>query len=522
MPSFLTRATTAFKLATGIFSDSRFTQAASTLVQLAPKNAPPRRGTPEFLSAYSSMPWLHGVINRLASSTSSVDWKLFAQRKSVNGVPKFVRNRVLQRAPMQARKQLKGTMQKAGELVEIEDNQMLNVLQSPNPLHTSMSIRGLMQIYLDLTGESFLLKERGALNRLERLWPIPPHWITDLPTGGRPTYEMRVNGVQSQVPDSEMFYMSHPDPLNPYGRGVGVAQALTDELETDEFAARHTKQFFWNSARPDLLIFPKGVDETGAKIRWNTSEMNRLETNWRSKVQGYLKSWAPYFVPQELGIHEMNQNFKNLQMNQLREFERNIILQVIGVPPEIMGNIENSNRATIDAAFYLFCLLALLPRLEFQRGSIQERLIPEFDERLILDYDSPIDDDKEFQLKVATIAPWMLTQDEWRRMGGHDDAESGGALRAVKAGESFTDDLEGMMEDRKEQADTIRESIGQPAASATNNNEDDEEKTMTGFIESLDLEGLNDHELFTLDRLLKKPRKPTHASTPEPIPAHQS
>lgn len=518
MPSFLTRAHTAFKLATGIFSDSRFQQAASTLTQLAPKNTPPRRGTPEFLSAYSSMPWLHGVINRIASSTSSVDWQLFAQRKSVNGVPKFVRNRVLQRAPMKPRAQLKAAMRKAGELVEVQENQFLNVLQAPNPLHTSMSIRGLMQIYLDLVGESFLIKERGPMNRIERLWPIPPHWITELPTGDRPSYEMRVNGVQSQVPDSEMFYMSHPDPLNPYGRGVGVAQALTDELETDEFASRHTKQFFWNSARPDLLIFPKGINETGAKIKWTPAEMNRLEVNWRSKVQGYLKSWAPYFVPQELGIHEMNQNFKNLQMNQLREFERNIILQVIGVPPEIMGVIENSNRATIDAAFYLFCLLALLPRLEFQRGSMQERLIPEFDERLIIDYDSPMDDDKEFQLKVATIAPWMLTQDEWRRMGGHDEAESGGELRSVRSGESFTDDLEGMMAERKEQAETIANSMNQPANQP--NTEDDEEKSVMKFIESLELDGLNDHELFTIDRLLKNPRKPTHASTQPVIPAH--
>ena len=519
MPSFFSRARSAFKLATGIFSDSRFQQAASTMVQLAPKNTPPRRGTPQFLEAYSTMPWLHGVVSRIASSTSSVDWKLFAQRKSVNGVPKFVRNRVLQRAPIKQRVKLKLAMQKAGELVEVEDNQLLNVLQAPNPLHTSISNRGLTQIYLDLVGESFALKERGALNRIERLWPIPPHWVTELPSASKPAYELNVNGLKSYVPDSEIFYMNHPDPLNPYGRGVGVAQALTDELETDEFAARHTKQFFWNSARPDLLIYPKGQTETGSKIKWTPAEMNRLEVNWRSKVQGYLKSWAPYFVPQELGIHEMNQNFRNLQMNQLREFERNIILQVIGVPPEIMGVIENSNRATIDAAFYLFCLLALIPRLEFQRCSMQERLVPEFDERLILDYDSPMDEDKEFQLKVATVAPWMLTQNEWRRMGGQEEAEQGGELHAVKTGESFTEDLQGMMDERREQAERLAASMNGNSDSSSED-EEDETKAVDDFIESLNLDDYNDDELYTLDRLLKKPRKPTHAQASEPLTTH--
>ena len=37
----------------------------------------------------------------------------------------------------------------------------------------------------------------------------------------------------------------------------------------------------------------------------------------------------------------------------LRKFLRNEIREACGVPPEIMGQIENSNRATIEAAAFM-------------------------------------------------------------------------------------------------------------------------------------------------------------------------
>jgi len=44
-----------------------------------------------------------------------------------------------------------------------------------------------------------------------------------------------------------------------------VAEALADELDTDEFAAKFTKSFFFNRARPDLVIFRKDLDREEAK-----------------------------------------------------------------------------------------------------------------------------------------------------------------------------------------------------------------------------------------------------------------
>ena len=104
-----------------------------------------------------------------------------------------------------------------------------------------------------------------------------------------------------------------------------MAEALADELDTDEFAAKFTKSFFFNRARPDLVIFRKDLDREEAK---------RLERDFVDKNRGFWRAFKPYFMPGELQIKELAANLRNIGLANLRAFERDMIVQVWGVPPE--------------------------------------------------------------------------------------------------------------------------------------------------------------------------------------------
>jgi hypothetical protein len=95
------------------------------------------------------------------------------------------------------------------------------------------------------------------------------------------------------------------------------------------------------------------------------------------------------------------------------------------MPPEIFGIIENSNRSTIDAADYLMGKYVLVPRLEFMRIILQQQLIEKYDERLILDYVSPVVEDKEFELQVTQAHPSNFTIDEIRELANRRKIEGG-------------------------------------------------------------------------------------------------
>src|SRR6185295_18915609 len=209
-----------------------------------------------------------------------------------------------------------------------------------------------------------------------------------------------------------------PDPAMPYWRGTGTSQALADEMETDEYAAKYIKAFFYNSARPDVIITPKGDNAS-----LNPNEMDRLETQWTNEHQGFWRAFKPLFSNRPIDVTVLEANFRQLQMKDLRSHIRDICLQVWGVSPEILGVLENSNRATIDAADSLFSKWVIVPRLEDWRLDFQRQLVPEYDERLILDYESPVQEDKTFAKEVMGLITEAFSLDEIRELVGHSPLE---------------------------------------------------------------------------------------------------
>jgi hypothetical protein len=372
------------------------------------RSSPPPRGTYEFLLAYSQMPWLRAAVHRVAGGVASVEWKALAVRRG----GKVVRDRRLQRAGPALRAKMIHRLAKAGELTELDEHPVLDLLHSPNPFMTGIGFRRLTEMYIDLVGEGFwLIEPDGTFGTPGRLWPMPPHWIRDVPSPRRPTFWVQLpqGGWTGEIPMTSIIWFVDPDPAQPYGRGSGTARALADELETDEYAAKHTKSWFYNSARPDLIVTVEGARDP---------ELRAAEQRWLDRHQGFFRAFKPYFVSRKITVDEIGQTFRDMQFTQLRQHERDTIIQVFGVPPEILGVLESSNRATIDAADYLFSKHVLVPRLELIRETVQERLAPMFDDRLVVEYENPVQEDKAHQLEAAKAQPAALLVNEWREMAG--------------------------------------------------------------------------------------------------------
>jgi len=419
---FADRLALAAKAVVGLFND-RSSEAAFRLFPGVSPGAvgfAPTRGVRQTLEAYSKMPWLRGVASRVGDGFASVDWELY-RTGAPSPNPRTARDVQIQRAGITQRKALLKQTKAAGELREVTDHIFLDLQQRPNPTQTGVTFRKLTMVHLDLVGEAFWIKERNGTGAPSALYPIPPHWVTATPTPAHRFYRVGFRGWQGEIPDTEILWLKDPDPANPYGRGSGLAMALGDELDTDEYAAKAIKQSFLNMNLPDALIFPKSP---ATLIPANTE---RLEQDWNNRNQGFWRQFKAHFLGQELGVYEFKKTpLREMQMTELRKDERDRIINIWGIPPEIFGILENSNRSTIDSSFYLFAMLVLLPRLEFFRANLQEFLIPEWDDRLILDYVSPVSEDREFSLKAALAAPWSLKVDEWRAMQGESPVENGG------------------------------------------------------------------------------------------------
>ena len=383
--------------------------------------AAPERSTAELLDSYNRMPWLRAVVHKVAQSVATTSWRILVAKDVKSGLA--VRMSKLQGGSHRTRQLLMKQLavRKDVELVEIEDHPLLDLINTGTLLFPGTTSSQLVQSHLDLVGEAFQLKERAnkVVNQNTRqgivtsLLPVPPHWVKALPTREHPFFDVQFGraAIAEPVPQEDVIYYRDPNPHNPFGRGSGTARALGDELQANEAASTTIRTRLENNSIPPFLAMPDS--EGGSSVE--ASQMERIREDWNRRLRGPEKGGGiVHFLRTRFKIEKLGNTFEELSLIPLLQNQRDTIIQVYGLPPELLGVIENSNRATIESAEVLFARHVILPRLELRRAVLQQSLVPEFDDRLILDFDSPVPDDREFELEVVKAAPWAFQADEIR------------------------------------------------------------------------------------------------------------
>jgi SPP1 gp7 family putative phage head morphogenesis protein len=372
----------------------------------------PRLGAAAMLQAYNEMPWLRAVTQKIAHDVATTTWVLGVPER--NGVK--TRNRLLQRSHYTQRRQWMKQALATNALRLLDAHPLLDFLDEGNQWFPGLVATQVSQSHLDLIGEMVWLLETNGFGMPLASVPIPPTWVMELPTSTWPFYRIVGPGATRDVPIDNVLYLYHPNPAMPFGRGTGLGQVLGDELETDEYAAKHTRDWFKHKALPPYLIAGLGLQ---------LGEMQRVEERWLQKHQGRGKGFVPHFMSRDVKVYPLAHTFQEQTIIPLRQHERDTIRQVFGFPPEILGIVENSNRATIEAAEFIYQRHVIVPRLEFMRAGLQERLVPRYDDRLVLDYVSPVVEDREYALKVMQAAPWAFKADEWRERSAAEPLPEG-------------------------------------------------------------------------------------------------
>lgn len=372
---------------------------------LHPWAEPPKKGTRELLGAMGTSPYLHVVVDKVGDAVGSTVWQMLTlspQRR-----PRKALERQLRKSPPAARRKLLAKAQAAGELVELDEHPVLSLLEEPNPEMSGHDAIKVTQDWLDLKGEAYWVIERNAAGYPAELWPFPPHWVLATPTNDFPFYQVRIGDRPWDVPAGDVIAFRKADPLNPYARGLGLGQVLDDDLDVDIFARKHVKSYFYNRAVPDYILSAEGGDD---------AQLKQMKKEWENSHRGFWNAFKAFWTRAKVTVTRLDTTFKDMQLSQLRKDVRDLVLHARGIPPEIVGILSNSNRATIEAAAYFFAAFVVDPASEFLRQVLQARLVSEFDDRSFLDYVSPVPEDREFILKVAMQFPEIFRKDELRAL----------------------------------------------------------------------------------------------------------
>lgn len=344
--------------------------------------SPPQRNKQEWLQYFTKSPRL-AVVDRIASDLAYAEGKLFE-------------------------------VDAKGNERELSSHPFLNFMNKPNPLYelTPAALWRLHQIYLDLSGEAGMVMERDENGVPVELWPVPSQWIMQTPYQGHPFYQVRTtSGAIIDVPVEDMFMQKELNPYDPYMRGAGKAESIADEIEIDEYAAKFQKRFFFNDATPSLIVSMPGSDP---------DQRDRFISQWKERFKGFFNSHGVAAVGGDATINKISENMKDMDMIEGRKFLRDAALEHFNVPREIMGITESSNRATSEAAQYIYAQNVLMPRLRMREDAINNQLLRYFGDNLVWRFDDIVPRNEEFD-KQRAIENWnagLITKNEALEMQG--------------------------------------------------------------------------------------------------------
>jgi len=341
------------------------------------------------MQAMTQTSWLFAVVDRIAASTAAVSWNLY--RRMPNG-----------------------------EVRTVPSHPFLNLWQSVNPFYTRHEFIETSVQHFELTGEMWWLVVRSPGGIPLELWPIRPDRIRPVP---HPTefvagYVYSIGTLQIPLLRDDVIFIRRPSPLDPY-RGIGTVQSLLLDLGAEQMAAQWTRNFFSNGAMPGgILQFDEGMSD---------ADFERLVSRWSEQHQGVANAHRVAVLERGKWV-DRKFSQRDMQMEQLRKLNRDIILGAFGIPASVMGVTESVNRANAEAGDVMFGRWILKPLLERIKQAVNERLVSKADRTLFLDYSDPRPENKELHLKIADTGykGGFLTRNESRELLGYGQALDGG------------------------------------------------------------------------------------------------
>ena len=320
----------------------------------------------EQLGAMAATSTVFGIVDRIASSQSDVEWKLY--RKARSGNP--------------------------DDRTEVTNHLAWDLWNQPNDVFSGPYVREAGQQHFELTGEARLIVElaEGFDNLPISYWVVRPDRIEPVP--GDTTFlagyvYTSVDGEKIPLRTNEVLTIMRPNPLDPY-RGLGAIQATLLEQESARAAAEWNRNFFRNGAMPG------GVIEVPNEL--SPDQFRNLILRWRESHKGVSRAHRIGVLEQGAKFTPITYSIKDMQMSEVRGMTRDTVMEAFGMSRHMLGITEDVNRSVAAAGEYMFAKYIDKPRATRWRAMANGFYLPLFGKTardLALDFENLVPEDTE-------------------------------------------------------------------------------------------------------------------------------
>ena len=228
----------------------------------------------------------------------------------------------------------------------LETHPVLDLFENPAKMWTANDFFTATYVARQLFGEAFwyypdlivgrpgstrtMAANRGGLSLLDSR--AVRHKIS----GGEVSWALRVNGEDMPLDSDALTWFRRP---NPYGfRGLSKVEAVLADAKGDHAAANWNERFF-----SEQNGIPSGTLTPASGSMLTADQKTELHRTWNQRHGGTKRALAVLpagWVYNQMGLSQQDMGFR-----ELREYSREQILAMFGVPPFIAGVLDKANYA---------------------------------------------------------------------------------------------------------------------------------------------------------------------------------
>jgi HK97 family phage portal protein len=263
------------------------------------------------------------------------------------------------------------TSESKDEWVIDNRNPLNDILHKPNPTETWGDLLERSDLSFSIHGEFYWHIIRNG-DRPIGLALILPHWV-DEPVfdreGRHASWRVTVPGyAPKQLPVEDVIRVFRPHPLSPW-----AAASLVEAAAVSHYFDLYLRAYGLTIFRNDGGV-PAGLLSADAELTSEQADLMREQ--WRQRysqargevaVLGKNSKYQPISIP-------MN----DLKFMEIGDFNKQQILAMFRVPPSLLGEAQDVNRASIDGHLYSLQRHALRPRAMRYAEVIRSRVLPAF------------------------------------------------------------------------------------------------------------------------------------------------
>lgn len=360
--------------------------------------------------------------------------------------------------------EVKRTVNGAIEWAPLDDEKhpLTRLCSRPNPYTTIEELLWKMSLSLDGDGNAYLCRDPEATRDDAEEWWWGDSTTAKVHTDGNGEivkYSFTRYARRIELDAVDVAHIKFPNPFSPY-YGLSPIIAAHMSILTLFHDRRYLKNFYKNAG------IPGGVGESDAQMP-SPDDLNRMRKEWRRKFTGPNQHDIA-FLFEGLKYKPITPPLKDLVVDIVRRMSREEIAACLGVPPVVLGIVEDANRSNSDDQWRGYYEGNIIPRQKLMARGITIHLVqPKFGENYRVRFDNSNrdflqeDQNVKSERTVRLYRGGIVTRNEAREAMGYEATPDGDEFFQIQSGFGF----DYQDDDEKNYGGNSRDVVTAPSAS---------------------------------------------------------